>query len=97
MWLITTLGLAVAATLATLAFGWKYRLSLLSLMLWGATVAIFVDHLIGWWEEGGSFLEVHTEGWVESGALLGLLMAIPVMVVWLVFVIRSRRSSVSTA
>lgn len=88
MWLITTLGLAVVASLATIVFRWRYRLSLLALMFWGATVAIFVDHLIGWWEEGGSFLQARTEGWVESGPLLGLLMAVPVLVVWIALVIR---------
>jgi hypothetical protein len=53
-------------------------------MFWGATLMIFIDHLIGWWQEGGSFLEVETEGWVSSGAVLGLLMAIPVIILWAV-------------
>ncbi|MEM2282126.1 MAG: hypothetical protein QXH26_01055 [Candidatus Hadarchaeales archaeon] len=83
MWLVTTALLAIAATAAKFALGGRYQLGFLSLMLWGATLMILVDHLIGWWKEGGEFLSVATEGWVESGALLGLLMFIPVLILWL--------------
>ncbi len=50
-------------------------------MLWGAAIMILVDHLLGY--EGGQFLELETAGLVRSGILLGILMLIPVFIIWL--------------
>ncbi|MGB9635692.1 MAG: hypothetical protein ACPL1Y_00355 [Thermoplasmata archaeon] len=88
MWLITTLVCALIATavyfvLEQRKLGKKYRIHYLALMFWGATLMIFVDHLIGYMEEGGSFIEIETDGLVPNATLLGILMALPVLCVWL--------------
>jgi len=83
MWLVTTLIAAILATVAWFFAPRKYRLDVLGLMLWGATVMILVDHVLGY--EGGPFLEVETEGMISSGALLGVVMLIPVFAVWIGF------------
>jgi len=89
MWLITT---SIAALLVT-ALGFfspkKYRLDLLGLMLWGAAVMIFIDHLLGY--EGGEFLEMETGGLIPNGALLGVAMLIPIFTIWEVIVLISKR------
>jgi hypothetical protein len=89
MWLITT---SIAALFVT-ALGFfspkKYRLDLLSLMLWGAAVMIFIDHLLGY--EGGEFLEMETGGLIPNGALLGVTMLIPIFTIWEVIVLISKR------
>jgi len=81
MWLITTLISALIATLLWYILKKKYKLGFLSLMLWGAAIMILVDHLLGY--EGGQFLELETAGLVRSGILLGILMLIPVFIIWL--------------
>jgi hypothetical protein len=89
MWLITT---SIAALFVT-ALGFfspkKYRLDLLSLMLWGAAVMIFIDHLLGY--EGGEFLEMETGGLIPNGALLGVTMLIPIFTIWELIVLISKR------
>lgn len=82
MWLITTLLSAIATTLLWHFLRKKYKLGFLSLMLWGATIMILVDHLLGY--EGDQFLETKTNGLVENGILLGILMLIPVFTIWLI-------------
>jgi hypothetical protein len=89
MWLVTT---SIAALFVT-ALGFfspkKYRLDLLSLMLWGAAVMIFIDHLLGY--EGGEFLEMETGGLIPNGALLGVTMLIPIFTIWELIVLISKR------
>ncbi len=80
MWLVTTLITAVAVT-ATWYFTKKdYKLDLLSLMLWGTSIMILVDHIIGY--GGGAFLELETEGLITNAALLGIVMLIPIFILW---------------
>ena len=81
MWLITTFLAAIIATLASVIFKKKYRLGFLSLMLWGGTVMIFTDRLLGY--NGGDFLEIKTGGLIQNGALLGLVMLLPIIAIWL--------------
>ena len=81
MWLITTPVFALIATLLWYILKKKYKLGFLSLMLWGDTIMILVDHLLGY--DGGQFLEFETDGIVTNGTLLGILMLIPVFVIWL--------------
>jgi hypothetical protein len=88
MWLITT---AAAALFATIFWRWlkgKYRLGLLSLMLWGATAMILVDFIINY--EGGPFIETTTDGMVPNATLLGFLMLVPVLLIWLAALIVSK-------
>jgi hypothetical protein len=82
MWLITTFIAALIVTLLWFVLKKRYKLGLLSLMLWGATIMILIDHLIGY--EGGEFLVSKTDGIIKNGTLLGILMLIPVFLVWFV-------------
>ncbi|MCX7912906.1 MAG: hypothetical protein N2506_08135, partial [Dehalococcoidales bacterium] len=61
-----------------------YRLGLLSLMFWGATIMWFVDHLMAYFAEGGEFLEVST-----GATLLGVSVIILALFVWLVVLLIS--------
>jgi len=88
MWLITTLISSVIATSLWLILRRRYRLGFLSLMLWGATIMILVDHLIGY--EGGQFIERETDGLITNGTLLGVIMLIPVFFVWIIAISMSR-------
>ena len=80
MWLVTTLIAALIVTAAWYFTKKDYKLDLLSLMLWGTSIMILVDHIIGY--EGGAFIELETEGLITNGTLLGIVMLIPVFVVW---------------
>jgi hypothetical protein len=79
MWLVI---LAFSAVIAT-AFWYskaeddKYMLKFLSLILWGATIMVFVDHVMGYLVEGGEFLELTTEATV-----LGIVLLIAAFIVW---------------
>ncbi len=79
MWLLMT---ALAAIIATAIWyirapGDKYKLGLLSLILWGATLMWLVDHVMAYLMEGGEFLEINLEA-----TLLGLSVIILALLVW---------------
>jgi len=80
MWLVI---LAFAATIATAiwyvkAENDKYLLKFLSLILWGTTIMVMVDHALPFLiEGGGEFLEMTPEATV-----LGVVMLIAALVVW---------------
>ena len=80
MWLVTTLIAAIIVTAAWYFTKRDYRLDLLSLMLWGTSIMILVDHIIGY--EGGAFLELETGGLITNATLLGIVMLIPVFILW---------------
>ncbi len=85
MWLVTSL---IAALISTTIWGFvtkKAKLGFLSLMLWGLTVMISIDHVMGY--EGGPFFEMGTDGLISSGIVLGILMLVPVLLVWGIAVI----------
>jgi len=82
MWLATTLITAIIATLLRFLLKNKYKLGFLSLMLWGAIIMILVDHILGY--KGGAFLETETDGLIKNSALLGIVMLIPVILIWLI-------------
>lgn len=82
MWLITTFISALIATLLWFLLKKKYNLRLLSLMLWGATIMILTDHILGY--EGGNFIETQTDGIIHNGTLLGIVMLIPIFLIYLV-------------
>lgn len=81
MWLITTLTFAIITTLLWFKKR-KYRLDYLALMLWGATIMIFIDHILGY--EGGDFIEIETEGLITNATILGILMLLPPIAVWII-------------
>ncbi len=89
MWLITTMLAAIGATALWITAPKKYKLNLLSLMLWGASVMILVDHVLGY--EGGEFIEMTTEGMITNGTVLGIAMLIPILIVWEIYVIISMK------
>jgi len=79
MWLII---LAFAAAIVTpiwysMAEEDKYLLRLLCLILWGATIMVFVDHAMGFLMEGGEFLELTLDATV-----LGFAMLTVALVIW---------------
>ncbi len=79
MWLII---LAFAAAIVTplwyrMAEDDKYLLKVLCLILWGITIMVFVDHLMGFLREGGEFLELTPEATV-----LGFIMLIAALIIW---------------
>ena len=80
MWLVTTSVAALGATVLNFVLPKKYKLGFLALMLWGATIMILIDHILGY--EGGPFLEKVTEGMIKSGTILGIVMLIPVLGIW---------------
>ena len=92
MWLITTL---IAASIATAAWYFikkDYKLDLLSLMLWGTSIMILVDHILGY--EGGSFIELETDGLITNATLLGVVMLLPVFILWaLVLIIKKPKTT----
>lgn len=90
MWLLTTFIAAFIASLFWFIFRKRYSLDKLSLMLWGATVMILVDHILGY--QGGDFLEKTTDGLITNGITLGIVMLIPVLLIWLVFILLSKKS-----
>ncbi|MFA5313400.1 MAG: hypothetical protein WC375_08830 [Methanomassiliicoccales archaeon] len=80
MWLITTLIAAIVVTMAWLVASKKYKLNFLALMLWGLSVMLLVDHVMGY--ESGSFLEMETDGLIQNGVVLGIAMLIPIFIAW---------------
>lgn len=79
MWLIMT---ALAAVIATAI--WyvkapedKYKLGLLSLFFWGATLMWLVDHVMAYITEGGEFFEINLDA-----TLLGVAVIVFALFVW---------------
>ena len=88
MWLVTTLLAAIVVTAAWYFTKGKYRLDVLSLMLWGTSIMILVDHILGY--EGGAFIELETEGLITNATLLGIVMLIPIFILWEVILILTK-------
>jgi uncharacterized membrane protein len=78
MWLII---LAFAAAIVTplwyrMAEDDKYLLKILCLILWGVTIMVFVDHVMGFLREGGEFIEMTPEATVLGFAMLTAALTI---------------------
>ena len=54
-----------------------YNIGILNLMLWGTAIMVFVDHILGYLEEGGEFIETTPEA-----MLLSIVLIITVLIVW---------------
>jgi hypothetical protein len=93
MWLITTLIATLLATLLWFLLQKKYKLGFLCLMLWGATIMILVDHLLAY--NGVKFFETETNGMIKNGTLLGIIMLIPIFIVWIIVFFFSKHQSKS--
>ena len=80
MWLITT---TVAAILVSAVWAYapkKYKLGSLALMLWGLSIMVFIDRVLGY--GGGSFIETETRGLIQNGIVLGIAMLMPAFIFW---------------
>jgi ABC-type transport system involved in multi-copper enzyme maturation permease subunit len=85
MWLITTLIAAIGTTILWYVAPRIYKLDLLSMMLWGASFMILVDHILGY--DGGSFVEMETGGLITNGIVIGIIMLLPVFIIWITVLI----------
>ncbi len=88
VWFVTTLIAAIAVTAIWYVKPRIYKLDILSLMLWGTSIMILVDHILGY--EGGEFIELETDGLITNGTLLGIVMLIPILIIWEVILITSK-------
>ncbi len=86
MWLIMT---ALAAVITTAI--WyvkapddKYKLGLLSLFFWGATIMWFVDHVMAYVTEGGAFFEINLDA-----TMLGLSVIFLALFAWVIVLLVS--------
>ncbi len=79
MWLIVIAFAAVVATALwySKAENDKYMLKFLSLLLWGATIMVFVDHAIGYLTEGSEFLDMSIDA-----VVLGFVMVLGALILW---------------
>jgi peptidoglycan biosynthesis protein MviN/MurJ (putative lipid II flippase) len=79
MWLIMTALAAIIVTAIwyTRAPEDKYKLGLLSLFFWGATLMWLVDHVIAYITEGGEFFEINLDA-----TLLGVAVIVFALFVW---------------
>jgi membrane protein YdbS with pleckstrin-like domain len=82
MWLITSLLAAIIITVIRPYTPKKFKLGFLALMLWGLTIMVFIDHIMGY--KDGSFIEIETDGLIQNGTLLGITMLIPVFFIWVI-------------
>ncbi|MCM8789690.1 MAG: hypothetical protein NC916_01525 [Candidatus Omnitrophica bacterium] len=80
MWLVTTSIAAAGATVARFILPNKYKLGFLALMLWGSAIMILIDHILGY--EGKAFLETTTDGMIKNSLGLGIVMLVPVFIIW---------------
>ncbi|MBD3388797.1 MAG: hypothetical protein GF414_07860 [Candidatus Altiarchaeales archaeon] len=95
MWLIVSSVAAVAVTALWAFTPKKYKLGSLAIMLWGLSLMIFVDHALGY--EGGPFIEMETDGLIESGTVLGIAMIMPLFIIWEIqLVISKMRGELNT-
>jgi peptidoglycan biosynthesis protein MviN/MurJ (putative lipid II flippase) len=79
VWLLMT---ALAAVITTAIWYFKtpddkYKLGLLSLIFWGATLMWLVDHVMAYVTEGGEFFEINLDA-----TLLGVAVIILALFVW---------------
>ena len=86
MFLILT---ALAAVVATVV--WyvkqpddKYKLGVLSLIFWGATVMWLVDHIMAFASEGGEFFEISTDA-----TMLGVAVIVLGLMAWAITLVIS--------
>jgi len=80
MWLILTAFAAVVSTVIWYVSAQrdKYKLGLLCLSFWGATIMWLVDHVMAFMSEGGEFFEVSTDA-----TMLGVSVILVALMIWL--------------
>jgi len=88
MWLITSFIAAITVTVLWVFAPKKYQLNFLVLMLWGLTIMVLIDHIMGY--ESGSFIQMETDGLITNGVVLGIVMLIPIFLIWEISLIHSK-------
>ncbi len=99
MWLVA---LALATVISTMLWYFKddgrYRLDVLSLILWGSTIMVFVDHAMGYYNEvilagleGGEFVEVSWQAF-----MLSILLVCVAIALWELYLIFRKPKKVSS-
>ncbi len=86
MWLIITLIATIivsAAYLLLKEYRKRLKLSLLALMMLGTFLMVLADHTIAF-INGEPFIEVTTDGLIQSGTILGFAMIIPIFMIWII-------------
>ncbi|MEM4348214.1 MAG: hypothetical protein QXN37_01450 [Candidatus Anstonellaceae archaeon] len=92
MWLVTSLAAAVAASVFYFAFPnlrKQYKLGFLVLMLWGLAILVSVDKAVAFLIEGEPLVSQETDGAISDSLLVGILMLLPIILVWAFFVFNS--------
>ena len=89
MWLITSFVAAIIVTAVWAYAPKKYKLDFLALMLWGLSIMVLVDHVMGY-SGSGPFLEMETDGLIQNGTVLGIAMLIPVFIIWEISLVLSK-------
>jgi|SRR3989338_5104208 len=88
MWLIIILIAAISSSVLYLSlknYRTKFRLGFLALMLLGAFLMVLIDHLIAF-IGGEPFITITTDGLIQSAAMLGILMIVPILIIWIIAV-----------
>ena len=80
MWLIITAFAAIGTTVIWYANAQRdeYKLGLLSLALWGATIMWLVDHIMAYLSKGGEFFELN-----KDATMLGVSVILVALMIWL--------------
>ncbi|HEC88807.1 MAG TPA: hypothetical protein ENI52_05775 [Thermoplasmata archaeon] len=80
MWLVVTTLAAIVVT-AIWYINDKaretYKIGFLNLILWGTAIMVFVDHVMGYINEGGEFIETTPEA-----ILLSVILLIFALIIW---------------
>ena len=91
MWLIILLLAAAIVTAIWYVFdNGKYMLNFLCLILWGSSIMVFVDHIMGYLNEGGDFIEM-----TANAMLLGIVLVIVAIIIWEVTLIIKKPKNIS--
>jgi len=80
MWLVVMMFAAVVVTAVWYASDKarkQYNIGLLGLLLWGTSIMVLVDHLMGYHSEGGPFIESSPEA-----ILLSIILLMTALIVW---------------
>jgi len=86
MWLLLTGLAAIVSTVIWYVHAPKdtYKVGLLSLGLWGATLMWLVDHIMAFLSEGGEFFELGRES-----TMLGVSVILFALILWLMILLIS--------
>jgi peptidoglycan biosynthesis protein MviN/MurJ (putative lipid II flippase) len=86
MWLVLTALAAIISTVIWYAYAPhdKYKLGLLSLTFWGATLMWLVDHVVAFLSEGGELFEMGMDA-----TLLGVSVIVLALLIWVIALLLS--------